>query len=280
MNKKRFVSRGCTVIISLFLVFIIYGVRIEPYQLEVHHVRIRDKYLGKVLGQKVVIQLSDLHIGKIGRREQAVLRILGELKPDFIFLTGDYVQWDGDYKAALIFLSHLKATMGIWAVMGDYDYSRSRQSCFFCHEEGTGTPSRRHMVKFLRNTVEQVNLPGGPLFVGGVDVTGEGDLSSPGGSFLQEVKGPAIILSHNPLSFKFLNDSQNVLMLAGDTHGGQIPLPAWLFGILGHEKNARYSQGLFEVRQKKMFVSRGIGTSHLPIRIFRRPEVVILHFQQ
>lgn len=280
MNKKRFFCWGVSGIVPIVLIFIIYGVWIEPYQLEVHHVRIQDDYLGKVLGQKVVVQLSDLHIGKIGRREQAVLRILDELKPDFIFLTGDYVQWDGDYKAALIFLSHLKATIGIWAVMGDYDYSRSRQSCLFCHEEGTGTPSRRHMVKFLRNTVEQVDLRGGPLLIGGADMVEEGDLSSPGGSFLRGMKGPAIVLSHNPLSFKFLNDNQNVLMLAGDTHGGQIPLPAWLFRILGHEKNARYSQGLFEERQKKMFVSRGIGTSHLPIRIFRRPEVVILHFQQ
>jgi predicted MPP superfamily phosphohydrolase len=280
VNKKRFVCCGVNVIFSIASIFIIYGVWVGPYHLDIHHVWIQDEYLGRVLGKKVVIQLSDLHIGKVGRRERAILKTLSELRPDFIFLTGDYVRWDGDYQGALSFLSQLKATAGIWGVMGDYDYSRSRQSCLFCHEEATGRPSRRHSVKFLRNTIEQVNLPGGFLFIGGADVAGEGLLSSAAGSFLREVKGPAIVLSHNPLLFEYVTDEQNVLLLAGDTHGGQIPLPLWLLGILGWEKNARYSQGLFEQNGKKMFVSRGIGTSHLPVRIFRRPEVAVLHFRQ
>jgi len=89
---------------------------------------------------------------------------------------------------------------------------------------------------------------------------------------------PAIILAHNPLAFDILPEDQEVLVLAGDTHGGQIPLPSWLWRILGYEKCARYNQGLFRKGKKRMYVSRGIGTSHLPLRIFRRPEVVVLHF--
>jgi predicted MPP superfamily phosphohydrolase len=69
-------------------------------------------------------------------------------------------------------------------------------------------------------------------------------------------------------------------MLSGDTHGGQIPLPGWFFGIMGYDKNALYNQGLFERGSKKMFVSRGIGWSHMPIRLFRRPEVVVFHFEK
>ena len=67
-------------------------------------------------------------------------------------------------------------------------------------------------------------------------------------------------------------------MLAGDTHGGQLPLPAWFWRLVGYEKNARYSQGMFRDGRKRMYVTRGIGTSHLPLRLFRRPEVVVLHF--
>jgi predicted MPP superfamily phosphohydrolase len=67
-------------------------------------------------------------------------------------------------------------------------------------------------------------------------------------------------------------------MLAGDTHGGQVPLPAWFLRIAGYDKNVLYNQGLFEEGGKKMFVSRGIGTSHIPIRLFRKPEIVVLHF--
>jgi len=48
------------------------------------------------------------------QREQKVLDILEKLQPDIIFLTGDYVAWDGDYEPALKFLSQLHAKIGVW----------------------------------------------------------------------------------------------------------------------------------------------------------------------
>ena len=254
---------------------IVYGLWIEPNRIEVHHVWIRDKYLGKVLEKKIMVQLSDLHIRRIGSREQEILKILNELKPDFIFLTGDYVKWNGDYEAALNFLSQLKARIGIWGVLGDYDYSNSRKSCLFCHEAGRWRYTSRHQVHFLRNSLEKVNLSNAAFWIGGVDIEEEHPKKN---SSIFKKKEPVIILSHNPLSFDLLYKDQDVFMLAGDTHGGQIPLPSWLWRIMGYEKTASYCQGIFKKGHKKMFVSRGIGTSHFPIRIFRKPEVVVLHF--
>jgi len=259
---------------------VIYGTCVEPYRIELHHVWIQDAYLGKVLGNKSVVHLSDLHIGRIGRREQSLLKILEELAPDVVFLTGDYVQWKGDYAAAVDFLSRLKATTGIWAVMGDYDYSSSRKSCLFCHDEGSPRPSSRHSVRFLRDTVEAVTLKEGTFRVEGLDIRNEMS-SAPETRVRTPGNGkPHIILSHTPLVFDQIDSREDVLILAGDTHGGQIPLPSWLLMVMGYRKNALYSEGLFERGKKRMFVSRGIGTSHIPIRIFRRPEVVVLHFRQ
>lgn len=266
----------CTKGIILVLTgLIVYGLWIEPNRIEVHHVWIRDKYLGKVLEKKIMVQLSDLHIRRIGSREQEILKILNELKPDFIFLTGDYVKWNGDYEAALNFLSQLKARIGIWGVLGDYDYSNSRKSCLFCHEAGRWRYTSRHQVHFLRNSLEKVNLSNAAFWIGGVDIEEEHPKKN---SSIFKKKEPAIILSHNPLSFDLLYKDQDVFMLAGDTHGGQIPLPSWLWRIMGYEKTASYCQGIFKNGHKKMFVSRGIGTSHFPIRIFRKPEIVVFHF--
>ena len=140
---KKIVSRlSPAFFIGIFLLAG-YGFFIEPFDVEVHHIWIHDAALWKILGKRTVVQLSDLHIGKIGEREQKVLKILDELDPDIIFLTGDYVKWEGDYEGALHFLSRLQAKIGVWAVMGDYDYSRSRKSCLFCHEEGSGSVSGR-----------------------------------------------------------------------------------------------------------------------------------------
>lgn len=279
MKSNKFLYWGLVSIALGFSGLVLYGFLIEPERVEIHHVRIENSRLAKVLEGKIVVHLSDLHISKLGTREQKVLEILEEIQPDFVFLTGDYIQWDSDNDAALIFLSRLKARVGVWAVMGDYDYSRSRTSCLFCHEAGSGKPTRRHNVRFLKDSLEHISLPGGSISIGGIDREAELPFSSDDPSFPEKLEEPVIILSHDPLNFELIDDDQDVLMLSGDTHGGQIPLPSRLWGLLGYEKCARYSHGLFERGNKKMFVSRGIGTSHVPVRIFRPPEVVVLHFE-
>jgi predicted MPP superfamily phosphohydrolase len=269
----KFVKRIRPCLYTVFLVFILllfYGIAIEPQLVEVSHVWLSESPLGDSLQGKTAIHISDLHMSKIGCREKRVLKIIDEIKPDLIFLTGDYVKWKGDYKASLDYLSQIKAKAGAWAVMGDYDYSNSRQSCLFCHERGTGTSTSRHSIQFLRNNFEGVSLSGGTIFIGGIE-QGEG-------SGVPEIEAPSIILSHSPLLFDEVDASSDILMLAGDTHGGQVPLPRWFWKLIGYEKTAKYSHGLFREGNKMLYVSRGIGTSHFPIRLLRRPEVVVFHF--
>lgn len=260
------------------MALMIYSVWIEPYRLEIKHIRIENSELNKVLQGKTAIFISDLHIDKMGRREASVLSAIDRVGPDLILLGGDFIKWNGDYKPALSFLAKLKARLGVWAVMGDYDYSNSRNSCVFCHERGSGRPNSKHDVQFLRNSIHQINLLKDAVLIGGID-------KEFGHPFEDEMEllplnniAPAIALIHSPLAFENFEEDQDILILSGDTHGGQIPIPAWLWKILGYEKNAKYNQGWFRKGKKQMYVSRGIGTSHWPIRLLRRPEVVVLHF--
>ncbi len=280
--EENSMRKNNSVIITLYaagfllLMIIVYGVWIEPNHIEIRQVTIHDEYFAKLLEKKTVVQMTDLHIGRIGRREKKVLESLDAINPDIIFLTGDYVQWNGEYEPALSFFTRLHAKIGVWAVMGDYDYSDSRKSCVFCHDEGTGRLTRKHKVRFLKDSMDAVYLPGGMLRIGGFDGEG-GEIVSRDKEF-KAPDTPCIILSHSPLNFELIKANQHLLMLAGDTHGGQAPLPSWLFKVLGYRKNALYNQGLFEKDRKKMFVSRGIGTSHIPFRLFRSPEIVVFHF--
>lgn len=229
-----------------------------------------------------IAQISDLHIKRDDKQVAQILKILQSLKADAIALTGDYVEWNGDYKVALNILAKVNAKKGVYAVMGDYDYSNFRKSCVFCHEQGTGKPTKSHSVKFLRNSCDKVAIGKDTMMICGVDGTQANEPVSPVVvKHLQDTTEgkAAIVLSHSPLVFDLIDSNQDVLVLAGDTHGGQIPLPSWAWKLLGYEKNAKYEQGWFEEGKKKMYVSRGIGTSHFPIRFMRRPEIAVFHFQ-
>ncbi len=265
------------VCIIMFLALIaLYGIWVEPNQLTVTHIHIQSEGINSLLKDKTAIHLSDLHIKKIGGREKKLLFLIEKLSPDFIFLTGDYITWKGHNKAALSFLAKLKAQIGTWAVMGDYDYSNSMQSCYFCHKKNSGDKTTAHQINFLKNSVSKISLPDGDIAIAGID-------HEDNGPFIQQLSQskrsiPLIILAHNPMLFDRINAQEPLLILSGDTHGGQIPLPDFLWNIVGYKKCARYKHGLFKKNSKTMYVSRGIGTSHFPIRILTPPELVVLHF--
>ena len=263
----------------LLCIVIAYGLWIEPFQIDVRHITIRTSKFKHVLKGKTVVHLSDLHIRAIGRREKKVLALMEELDPDLILMTGDYVRWRGDYNPAISFFSNLRANIGVWAVMGDYDYSDTRNSCLFCHNSEIDGNGPEHGVHFLRNRAKRLILPGGDLFIVGVSTVNIRFAPLNGEFGIPSIKGqPRIILSHSPLLFDVIDERQEVLILAGDTHGGQIALPRWMWRLLDYEKCALYAQGMFQEGKKRMYVSRGIGTSFPHFRLLRPPEVVVFHF--
>jgi predicted MPP superfamily phosphohydrolase len=303
------------VIAGFLAICLVWGVAFEPNLLVIQKVTIHHPALAKVLGKKTVVQISDLHIPYLGPHEEKVLHALDQLHPDLLLLTGDYVRWNGNYPDALNFLGRLTAKDGIYAVMGDYDYSNSRRSCLFCHEAGSSEPPGKHNVHFLRNSYTPLNFDGNELLLVGFDRSGGGELPGlnslfpaitpgshstkimrldgnvAGNSSLDRVPikdyllahnpdSPVLVLGHNPLDFDSLPAEAGWVMLTGDTHGGQIPLPSFLWGLLGYQKNEKYNYGLFQNGANQMFVSRGVGTSHFKFRFFEPPEIVVLQFAE
>jgi predicted MPP superfamily phosphohydrolase len=249
-----------------------WGFLVEPYRLEVRRITVHDPFFARALGGLTVVHLSDLHMGTPGKREEDVLRLLEGIKPDLVLLTGDYVEWGGDNAPARAYLARLRARLGVWAVLGDYDWSRSRQTCLFCHQPNSAT-LKHGPVHFLKDAPETISPRGVAVDIR--PLGGQGPETVPGSV---RVERPSIVLVHSPLAFDAVAADAPVLCLAGDTHGGQVKLPAWLWRAVGYEKTARYPQGLYRRGRALLHVSPGIGTSHLPLRLFVRPQVSVLRF--
>jgi len=267
-------------IISLVLIAIlfVYGRFIEPDMVQIKTIHIKTDFIKKALKGKKIVHLSDLHLSKFGEQENKILNIIEQINPDLILLTGDYIKWYGDIKPAIKFLSRLKAKSGVFAVMGDYDYSNSRKSCLFCHEKGNSKKTKQHNVIMLANSSHKIKINDQAIQITGIDKEYEEQSTftennrAEGKNFLE------LILSHSPLSFDDFSSQDKILMFAGDTHGGQIKLPLWLFKLFGYKKNVKYNYGLFHQENRTMYVTRGTGTSHFKFRLFCPPEIAVFEF--
>src|SRR5216684_4248037 len=85
--------------------------------------------------------------------------------------------------------------------------------------------------------------------------------------------GPVVLLAHDPRRLTEAANLKIPLVLSGHTHGGQVVLP--LVGAVAAQKFP-VASGLTRRGQTTMFVSRGLGTVYVPVRVNCPPEIAIL----
>ena len=230
----------------------LYAFGIEPRWIEVSEHGVD---LGG-LEEVTILHLSDLHIVGVGWREERVLELVRELAPDLIVITGDSILHESDRDAVTSVLSHLEAPLGVWACPGNHEVWYGPEA-FACYEAAG--------VRMLRHGAA-------PLLDGRLMLLSIGDLDAA----VPAERGPTTIaLCHYPAVLPRVAAAGGVdVLFAGHTHGGQVRFPfvgpLWLpFG------SGSYEQGWFGEGDTLMFVSRGVGTSILPVRFLCRPELAL-----
>jgi predicted MPP superfamily phosphohydrolase len=91
---------------------------------------------------------------------------------------------------------------------------------------------------------------------------------------------PKILLCHKPYIFNEISDKKIDLVLSGHTHGGQIVFVK--FGNINISIAAsvsNYISGYYREGYSQMYISRGIGTVGLPIRLNCPPEITVLSLE-
>lgn len=219
-----------------------------------------------------IVLLSDIHVAGPDMPVARLRRIVAQanaLKPDLVALTGDYVS-DKRLRTATVTsaaavapFAGLRASLGVYAVLGNHDHERGAPAM--------AVALKRAGATLLSNRSEAA----GPVIVAGVDdlVTGHADLPAA----LAGVGGarPVILLSHSPDLFPEV-DARVAVTLAGHTHAGQIAPP--LIGPIftASRYGRRYAQGHVVERGRHLVVSAGLGTSILPLRLGAPPEIVLV----
>ncbi len=217
-----------------------------------------------------IVHLTDIHLSLYTRLEevQRVVDLANSQHPDLVALTGDYVTFSPAYVwPAARALGRLRARLGTFAVLGNHDFRVSA-------EEMTRA-LRAQGIRVLRNSHYALRAGARPLWLVGVDdLWGSFDDLERAMDSVPE-QDPKILLCHNPMAIGRAAKFGIDLMLSGHTHGGQVRLPL-IRSLYSSKLGERFVDGWNQLGGTQIYVSRGIGTVVLPVRVACPPEITCI----
>ncbi len=263
MNVLKFI-----VIIGIIL--LCWSFFVEPNWITIRHYNVPCKALS---GLHAVF-ISDLHIKKNDvARVRRIVKLVNAQNPDIVLGGGDFANGHSikstlDIEILGYELSKIKAPYGFYTVLGNHDWWTNGESL------------RRSLEKFginvLENSSASVHTGDGKyLYIAGLGDRDTREVKPK--AALKNTSFPRILLTHHPDVF-YEVDEQVDLMLAGHTHGGQVVLPLWGPILIPTDYPKKFAHGMVEENGNRIIVTKGIGTSILPIRFNCKPEIVVIDF--
>ncbi len=237
---------------------------------KIDRVTLHVKNLPPGLDGLTISMISDIHSGMYMLEEEMAkyTKAVNNLKADMIFIPGDFVTSKNREILPLAkAFAGLKSKYGTYTCLGNHD--------FFANPDYITEKLRQDGMKVLRNETEELDLEGGKLMLSGVDDGKHANF--PKVSYeASSLNTARILLCHKPYYFENAVAGQFDLMLSGHTHGGQIVL----VDLLGAKVTpaalvSPYISGRYKLGDAVMYVSRGIGTIGLPIRVNCPPEITL-----
>lgn len=245
-------------------------------------VEIRDEKIPAAFDGFVLCQVSDVHNEARGEGNAALLRALREAAPDLICITGDFLdsrRTDLDF--ALELAGQLAEIAPAVYVTGNHEARLKDLSALEAGLAARGVRVLRDGWMPLARGGEEIALIGldDPGFAAGEDWTlAEGlDQTQARLSALLAQAGDrfSLVLSHRPELLPAYAEAGADLVLSGHAHGGQVRLPG-IGGLFapGQGILPRLTSGVHARGETRLVVSRGLGNSSFPLRVFNPPEIV------
>ena len=267
------------IILTLFLIcfsILLYARFIGTSGIKVKEYKIEYELLPDYFHGLKIIHLSDIHYGNIinDKRLKEIVDKINFINPDIVVLTGDLIDKDfpltnENIKNISAILSSINVSIDKYAIRGNHDY-------FFEEWEQIIQNSD---FKNLDNTFDYIYKDGySPILIAGLSsISDKVPFIERYEQLQKEINNQnqngiyQILLLHEPDPIKNINLKDYNLVLAGHSHNGQIRLPL-VGAIVKAEFAEKYYDEYYKIQNTDLYISSGIGTSGLDLRLFNRPS--------
>lgn len=239
-----------------------------------------DKIPPNFNGYKIV-QLSDLHSKSFGNDQKNLVKKIKNLEPDSIVFTGDLIDsYRYDEEPSLILMERLVQIAPVYYVTGNHEWWSGKFDSLEDKLKIIG-------VQVMRNKTEEITIGTDKIQIIGIDDPAnveesyeETDKTEKNITDLIDIEGEdyfQILLSHRPEMFSLYDKYGFDIVFSGHAHGGQFRIP-FVGGLIAPDQGffPEYTSGKYTSDNTTMIVNRGLGNSIIPIRIFNRPEIVVV----
>lgn len=228
-----------------------------------------------------IVQISDLHNKVFGKEQSKLIEKIEDLSPDIIVITGDLIdRRKYNLENAMNFIDKAIKIAPIYYVSGNHEaWSRkySEVKSELIHADVFVMDDERIELKRNDSIINILGLSD-PAFITSsyMDKTDTKVIEENLFNW-SSLEGFKILLSHRPELFDLYSSNNMNLVFSGHAHGGQIRIP-FVGGLIAPNQGffPKYTSGSYTMNKTTMFVSRGLGNSLFPIRIFNRPEIISL----
>jgi predicted MPP superfamily phosphohydrolase len=249
-----------------------YGTFIGRDHFEVRETELGVKGLSADLDGLRIVQISDFHYGPyLDRKDlRRVVGMANELRPQIAFLTGDFITREGDpLEECLDELARLRADSGLWGCLGNHEEFAKCSDLTERYAAQKGIQVLRKRAHGLRFGDSKINLIG-------VDYQRQRGGYLAGVAELVDASAFNVLLSHNPDVFPTAAAAGCDLTLSGHTHGGQVTVEIVEQTLNPGRFFTPFVVGEYRIGQKAAYVTRGVGTVNMPMRIGAMPEIAAI----
>lgn len=277
-GKKKNIFIKIMVIIAVLVAFFTY----ENNSITITEIAFKnDKIPEEFKGYKI-LQISDLHNKEFGSKQNKILSKIEKIKPDVIVITGDLIDSDKtDIDVAMDLINKAIDIAPIFYVSGNHE-------AWSCSYDTLKPKLEEAGVVVLDNEKKEISKDKSSIEIIGLsdisftdsdelEYTGYGKIEGLLDNLAPKNNKFKILLSHRPELFDIYSNSNVDLVFAGHAHGGQFRLP-FIGGLIAPDQGflPKLTEGIHTMNNTSMIISRGLGNSIIPVRVFNRPELIVV----
>ena len=264
-------------LLCLLLIFTAYALWADK-ALTSRAFEIKDKKIPSAFDGFCIAHVSDLHNTEFGKDNERLLGKLKDMKPDIIAVTGDSV----DSRRTNIditgdFFRRALEIAPVYYVTGNHEARIEEYPVLEAALKELGVIYAEDVLIPIGRDGKKITLCGvaDPYFSADYLFDDEAYAAERALDSLNASDNFTVLLSHRPEFFELYCKKGFDLVLSGHAHGGQFRLP-FVGGFIapGQGLFPEYDSGLYEKEGTRMIVSRGLGNSIIPLRLFNRPEII------